>query len=88
MDYVICEGDCLGCEHSNEHEKFSECGIMCRGYVCVEAQVYTPKTKNKYKARITIIIEAENIDDALIEVHDSLSLGVSPQDVDIQQIKE
>lgn len=42
----------------------------------------------KYKARVELILEAENIDDALNEVHNCLMLGVSPESVDIQQISE
>jgi hypothetical protein len=42
----------------------------------------------KYKAWIGLILEAENIDDALNEVHNCLMLGVLPESVDIQQIAE
>ena len=42
----------------------------------------------RYKARLTITVEAETIDNALDKLHDCLALGVSPEDVDILQVSE
>jgi hypothetical protein len=42
----------------------------------------------QYKARIEIMIKAENMDEALKEVYNCLALGVSTESVDVQQITE
>jgi hypothetical protein len=42
----------------------------------------------RYKARLTIIIEGETVNDALNKLDSYLALGVSPEDIDIQQISE
>lgn len=43
---------------------------------------------SKYKARITVTVDARDINEAIEKAHESLWLGISPEHIDVERIND